>query len=160
MHIPQFYLYKMWDAFRPCFPRQRSDHEKMMRNTIFRRRPEWQQNAGASLFLWQQLEHHPSRTTKISEADLFVVPPVLDLAAARACLGDHLNLRRTQQLLIHELEKSPYFQRNQGRDHLLIFHSGIVKNKLFVRPEWPEDPRQLRNTTAKMIYAFRTCYAV
>ena len=77
-------------------------------------------------------QRHPMRTRNPQQAKLFVVPLLLNLYAERvytgpgaipvqdACLG-HRCERQLIEYTIQQLEGSPWFQQNQGRDHIFVF---------------------------------------
>eukprot|EP00192_Tetraselmis_astigmatica_P003019 CAMPEP_0117666994 /NCGR_PEP_ID=MMETSP0804-20121206/10699_1 /TAXON_ID=1074897 /ORGANISM="Tetraselmis astigmatica, Strain CCMP880" /LENGTH=585 /DNA_ID=CAMNT_0005474629 /DNA_START=272 /DNA_END=2029 /DNA_ORIENTATION=- len=78
---------------------------------------ERRQMMGPELFLHQQLTNHPWRTHDPDEASLFVVPSVLALGTTGKLCS--VRMEDLVQELERELLASPYYQRSQGRDHLL-----------------------------------------
>ena len=102
---------------------------------------------GPTVFFEQQLAEHPWRTMEPDEADLFVLPTVLDLAAAGFCnsppvdlpLGTQFNGRMNQvlaaKLMAQAVQESRYYRRKAGADHLLFFVHLEVRGALFYKTQ-------------------------
>uniref|UniRef100_A0A061R058 Exostosin GT47 domain-containing protein n=1 Tax=Tetraselmis sp. GSL018 TaxID=582737 RepID=A0A061R058_9CHLO len=87
-------------------------------------------NTLPELFWLQQLQLHPYRTLHPEEADLFVLPVFLAANARNLCGPAAINLQR----VISALKASPWYQRKQGRDHMLLSVDFNVQPLFFTHP--------------------------
>ena len=150
----KFYVYQ-FESFKHC-----SEWTPSRIKQVLRVRPDERQRIGAGLFLEQQLLAHPWRTSDPSEAEMFVVPSYLDLAAVDLCIptgpaatpppSASYQLRRSGRRLSGVLNatqfvttalhltdlvaSSPWYQRSQGRDHLLVWVHYLTGRLFAVRP--------------------------
>ena len=168
--VPQgkkFYMYD-FDALRHCSPthnatRRSQLHDKMLKDKKFDL-----ERLGPTLFFEQQLAEHPWRTMDPEEADLFVLPTVMDLAAELLCQStpedsdedpeERLAERLVEvgKLLADSVRKSPYYSRKGGADHLLFFAHLKVRDNLFstkLNTEATEDQMYIRDTFRNFIIA-------
>ena len=138
----KFYIYQL-QSFRACSFSEPGARELLLER-IRTLSAEDRQRIAGGLFLEQHLSEHPWRTLDPEEADLFVVPSVLDLAAASLCTTQGVpstgppparvksrvpfSLSESLGPFMDELAASPYYQRSQGRDHLMVWLHYHVRN--------------------------------
>lgn len=117
----KFYLYEFEFAKTGCKTGPEVLQAVKMEN--MERRQQW----GPELFLHQQLRDHPWRTMDPSEATLFVVPSIFAVPNGPSgfsweplSLVCNMRLEDLVAKATKELLESPWYQRNQGSDHLLV----------------------------------------
>ena len=122
----KFYLYEL-EAEKLCY----SGAELLKRAKLHP--PKIRQYLPAALFMRQQLEDHPRRTLDPSEATLFVLPGIFDIAAIPHPSCCKAPLKTILHNVTQELLASPHFQRNKGRDHLISLFDYRIKHVVFKR---------------------------
>lgn len=150
-----------FDGFDGCFQGRGSTeaHRDSLRR-ILRMGVDTRDQMGPALFLRQHLADHPWRTTDPAEAELYVVPSYLDLAYGGMCSFGKPNkyTRGTPALswaieqLVASLEASPWYQRNQGRDHVFAtLHYKVLTplNQRFDRSNLTQSHKQSRGQSRK-----------
>mmetsp|Transcript_1744 Transcript_1744/g.3627 ORF Transcript_1744/g.3627 Transcript_1744/m.3627 type:complete len:572 (-) Transcript_1744:19-1734(-) len=120
----KFYLYEMPSVASLC--KSGEALLKALKNSSHER----SQQMGAELFLHQQLQDHAWRTEEPEEADLFVLPSILSLGATPGlCPG--VLFEDIVQRFDEAISASPFYQRSQGKDHLLAMMDWRAVKLLF-----------------------------
>lgn len=127
----KFYLYEFEFAKKLC--KSGADLLEAIKAQI----PERRQQLGSELFLHQQLQDHPWRTTDPSEAFLFVIPSIFGVPKKPGPTWQPYSLvcdMRMEDLVTEvtkELMSSRWYHRNQGRDHLMAMMDWKGRKILF-----------------------------
>lgn len=84
------------------------------------------------VFFYYQMLDHPWRTEDPSEAFLFYVPMLTSLSGLGMCGNWGQNMRYVWD----SLEASPWYQRNQGADHLMFSMNYKIRGYIFRNPDF------------------------
>ena len=162
----KFYIYSS-KALRRCIPDDRAQLEFLLEAAKMLH-PEDQGRVGAGLFFIEQLQDHPWRTDDPAAASLFIVPSFLDIVSVFLCkpsakwkrtsTGEPYatnRLKLSAALLAEEVAASPWYQRNEGRDHLMLVQHHLVRH-LFHSPDMRKFKHIFRNFILGMKHGRQT----
>ena len=162
----KFYIYSS-KALRRCIPDDRSQLEFLL-DAAKRLHPEDQGRVGAGLFFSEQLQDHPWRTDDPAAASLFIVPSYLDIVSVSLCKPSSKykrtstgqpfatsRMKLSAALLAEEVAASPWYQRNEGRDHLMLIQHHSVRH-LFHSPDMQLFTHTFRNFILGMKHGRQT----